>query len=107
MVENTSSPVWFSPNKKKIELKCSFKGWPRPRVVWYSPDGKLITDGSESFYLSEKHHGDDTVRSVLSVLRNSNVQEKHNGVYKCKAMNNITGWSSELSEDIELIYNCK
>lgn len=104
MVENTSSPVWFSPNTKKIQLKCSFKGWPRPRVVWYSPDGKLITDGSESFSLSEKHDGEDT---VTSVLRNFNIQEKHNGVYKCKAVNNIIGWSSELSEDIELIYKCK
>ena len=104
MVANTSSPVWFSPNTKQIELKCSFKGWPRPRVVWYSPDGKLIKEGSERFYLSEEDDGEDI---VTSYLRNFNIQEKHNGVYKCKAVNNITGWSSTLSEDVELIYNCK
>ena len=104
MVENTSSPVLFAPNTEPIELKFSFKGWPRPRVVWYSPDGKRITDGFESFYLSEKHYGEDT---VISVLHNFNIQEKHEGVYKCKAMNNITGWSSELSENIELIHKCK
>ena len=104
MVGITSSPVWFSPNTKLIELKCSFKGRPRPRVFWYNPGGKLITDGSESFYLSEKHAGEDT---VTSVLRNLNIQEKHNGIYKCKAVNYIIGWSSELSDDIELIYKCK
>ena len=104
MVENTSSPLLFTPNTELIELKCSFKGWPRPRVVWYSPNGKRITDGFESFYLSEKHYGED---AVTSFLRNINIQEKHKGIYKCKAMNNITGWSSELSEDIELIYKCK
>ena len=104
MVESTSSPVWFSPNTKLIELKCSFKGRPRPRVVWYNPDGKPVTDGSESFYLSKRHDGEDT---VTSVLRNFNIQEKLNGVYKCEAMNNITGWSSTLSEDIELIFKCK
>ena len=104
MVENTSSPVFFTPNTELIELRCSFWGWPRPRVVWYRPDGKLITHGSESFYLSEQHDGED---AVTSVLHNFNIQEKHKGVYKCKAMNSITGWSSELSEDIELIYKRK
>ena len=104
MVDSTSSPVWFSPDTKLIELKCSFKGRPRPRVVWYNPDGKPVTDKTESFYLSERHDGEDTVTSVLGYF---DIQEKHSGVYKCKAMNSITGWSSTLSEDIELIYNCK
>ena len=104
MVESTRSPFWFSSYTGIIGLKCSFKGWPRPGVVWYNPDGKLITDRSERFYVYEVDDGEDT---VTSLLRNINVQEKHNGVYKCKAMNNITGWSSTLSEDIELIYKCK
>ena len=104
MVRSTSSRFWFSPYTGMITMKCSFKGWPRPRVVWYNPDGKLITDGSEGFYLYERHNGEDTVTSGLYIF---NIQEKDSGVYKCKAMNNITGWSSTLSEDIELIYKCK
>ena len=103
-VENASSPVFFTPDTEQIELKCSFTGWPRPRVVWYRPDGKRITHGSESFYLYQQPDEED---AVTSVLHKYNIQEKNKGVYKCKAMNNITGWSSELSEDIELIYKCK
>ena len=103
MVERTSSPFWFSPYTGLIELMCSFKGWPRPRVVWYNPDGKLITGESESLSVYEIHDG-ETVTSYLYFIR---IQEKDSGVYKCKAINNITGWSSTLSEDVELIYNCK
>ena len=85
-------------------LRCVFKGWPRPRVAWYSPDSKRIINGSESFYLYEQLVGEDTLSSVL---RNPNIQEKHAGAYKCTGMNNITGWSSENTGIIEIRYRCK
>ena len=88
----------------QMELQCTFKGWPRPRVAWYNPDSKLIINGSESFYLYEQLVGEDTLSSVL---RNPNIQEKHAGAYKCTGMNNITGWSSENTSIIEMRYRCK
>ena len=89
-----------------MELKCAFKGWPRPRVVWYNPDNKQIINGSEGFYISEQLVGKDTLRSLL---RNANIQEKHEGAaYKCTGMNNITGWSSITKPGyIDLNYRCE
>ena len=87
-----------------MELKCTFKGWPRPRVAWYNPVGELIINGSESFYLYEQLFGEDTLSSVL---RNPNIQEKHAGAYKCTGMNNITGLSTKKYGYIDLNYRCK
>ena len=100
-VSETSSPVHFYSDKKQMELKCTFKGWPRPRVVWSNPSNKQIINGSEGFYISEQLDGNDT---LTSLLRNADIQEKQAGAYKCTGMNNITGWSTEKSEIIDLIY---
>ena len=100
----TSSPVDYYPDTPLMELQCTFKGWPRPRVAWYNPDDKQIIKGSESFYLSEQLVGEDTLSSVLQI---TNIQENHQGYYKCRGMNNITGWSSELTRLIRLNYRCK
>ena len=94
----------YYPDTRLIELKCTFKGWPRPRVAWYNPDRKLIINGYESFYIYEQLVGEDTLSSVL---RNPNIQEKHAGAYNCTGMNNITGWSSENTGIIEMLYRCK
>ena len=103
-VFKTSSPVDYYPDTMLMVLQCTFKGWPRPRVAWYNPDRKLIINGSDSFYLYEQLVGEDILSSVL---RNPNIQEKHAGAYKCTAMNNITGWSSENTGIIEIRYRCK
>ena len=94
-----------------MELKCTFKGWPRPRVVWtrvrYNPDKEQILqiiNGSEGFYISEQLVGENTLRSIL---RNADIQEKQAGSYKCTGMNNITNWSSEKSGYIDLNYRCE
>ena len=87
-----------------MELKCTFKGWPRPRVVWYNPDKKQIINGSEGFYISEQLVGEDT---LTSLLRNPDIQEKQAGAYKCIGMNNITGWSTKNSVIIQLYYRCE
>ena len=103
-VFKTSSPVDYNPNTREMELKCTFKGWPRPRVVWYNPSNKQIINGSEGFYISEQLVGEDT---LTSLLRNANIEEKHQGGYKCTGMNNITGWSSENTGYIDLNYRCE
>ena len=103
-VFKTSSPVDYYPDTRQMELNCTFKGWPRPRVVWHNPDKKRIINGSEGFYISEELVGKDI---LISLLRNLNIQEKHKGDYDCTATNNITGWSSKESRIIELDYWCK
>ena len=103
-VSKTSSPVDYYPDTREMELKCTFKGWPRPRVVWYNPDKKQIINGSEGFYISEQLFGEDTLRSVLL---NPNIQEKQAGAYQCTGMNNITGWSTKKSVIIELYHRCE
>ena len=101
----TSSPVEFYPDTKQMELKCTFKGWPRPRVVWSNPNNKKIINGSEDFYISEQLVGEDTLSSVLL---NPDIQERQAGPYKCTGMNNITGWSSIAKPGyIDLNYRCE
>ena len=103
--DKTSSPVDYYPDTREMELKCTFKGWPRPRVIWYNPDRKQIINGSEGFYISEQLRGKDTLSSLL---RHANIQEKHAGAYyECIGMNNITGWSSKKSGKIDLNYRCE
>ena len=92
-----------------MELKCTFKGWPRPRVVWSwyrDSDKKQINmiNGSEGFHISEQQDREDT---LISLLRNANIQEKHAGAYECTGMNNITSWSTKISAFIDLNYRCE
>ena len=103
-VSKTSSPVDFYSDTKQMELKCTFKGWPRPRVVWYNPKNRQIINGSKGFYISEQLDREDT---LTSLLRNPDIQENQAGAYKCTGMNNITGWSIEKSGIIDLIYGCE
>ena len=103
-ISTTSSPVEYYPDLREMELRCTFKGWPRPRVVWSNPNNKQIINGSEGFYISEQLVGKDT---LTSILRNADIQEKHAGAYKCTGMNNITNWSSRKSGYIDLNYRCE
>ena len=100
-VSKTGSPVLFYYDTKRMGLKCTFKGWPRPRVVWSNPKNKQILNGSEGFYISEQLVGENT---LTSLLRNPDIQEKQAGAYKCTGTNNITGWSTEKSGKIDLKY---
>ena len=62
-------------------------------------------NGSESFYLTERLVGEDT---ITSFLRNPNIQQKHEGIYKCLAITTIdVGKPVVKSQEIELLYNCK
>ena len=103
-VSKTSSPVDLYSDKKQMELKCTFKGWPRPRVVWYNPDKKQIINGSEGFYILEQLGRKGT---LTSLLRNPDIQEKHAGAYKCTGMNNIAGWSTKIATYLDLNYRCE
>ena len=102
--DKTSFPVDYYPNTREMELKCTFKGWPRPRVVWYNPDKKQIINGSEGFYILEQLGRKGT---LTSLLRNPDIQEKHAGAYKCTGMNNIAGWSTKIATYLDLNYRCE
>ena len=102
-VSKTSSPFLIYQDKE-ISLKFSVKGWPRPRVVWYKPDGKQIISGSEGFYLLEEPVGEETLKSIL---RHPKGQENLKGDYKCIGENSIPGWSSKLRDIIEVVFECK
>ena len=108
-VYTTSVPVYFYPDTTLMELKCIFKGWPRPRVAWYKRNyynyyKRMIINGSESFYLYEQLIGEDTISSVLLI---PNFHGKRAMAYECTGMNSITGWSSRKSERIYLANRCK
>ena len=90
-----------------MDLECFFSGWPLPHEVHWYKDGKIITNGTEGIYHSEDKkwkNGKKTLRSKLSLPPGREEQE---GIYKCSAKNRIPGWQSEVSEDLQLIYECK
>ncbi|KAL9967104.1 hypothetical protein ACROYT_G025272 [Oculina patagonica] len=104
--------VWYSSTPKRIEkdkptdLECNFSGWPFPREVFWYKDGELITNGTEGIYHTEDkkwEKGEETLRSKLSFPPGHEEQE---GIYKCTAKNNISGWSSIVSASIQMIYSC-
>ena len=97
----TSSPVVLYPDGKLEdgkELKCTFKGWPLPRVVWYNPDKKQIINGSEGFYISEQLFGEDTLSSVLL---NHNTGRKNgfaSNLLSANTMQICANWGINLSK---------
>ena len=105
--------VWFSSTPNFIiegttkELECIFSGWPLPREVYWYKDGELITNGTEGIYHSEdkmKKGGEETLRTKLFLPPG---REEQDGYYKCTAINKISGWSSQVSTGISMIYECK
>ena len=106
----TSSPNDIYENEKH-DLKCSFKGWPLPRVMWYKAEEyegvykELIINGSGDFSFSEKVSEEET--QLTSILHLPPGREQHEGSYTCTAENSIPGWSSKESFTISMIYQCK
>jgi len=102
----TNTPFTFKEGKKPMDLECFFTGFPLPlQVHWYKND-KVITNGTEGIYHTENKrpkNGEETLRSRLSLPPG---REELEGVYNCRANNSIPGWQSEVSEELQLIYEC-
>ena len=100
--------MYISQNSQVAYLKCSFVGWPLPRVVWYK-DGKQMINGSQGFYHIEKpgrFQGDQaTLETKLHFPTPG--REEYEGYYNCSAVNNFTGWSSKHSAKFQVEYECK
>ena len=103
---STTSPRHIHRSEAR-DLKCVFRGWPLPRVIWYK-DRKPIINGSEGFYHSEKKKllKLDLV-TLQSTLNIPSGREEFEGSYTCIAENNIPGWSSRQSSNIRVTYRCK
>ena len=96
----------MSPNKQNFFLKCFLKGWPPPRVVWYSGDRQMI-NGSQGFYHIEERRSQCDQAILESTLHFPPAREEYDGCYNCSAENNFNGWSSKYSAKFEVIYDCK
>ena len=106
-VLSSTTPSFITEGKKPNDLKCYFSGWPLPLEVYWYKDGKLLTNGTKSIYHSEderRKSGEKTLQSKLSLPPGREEQE---GIYNCSAKNSISGWQSEVSEELQLIYFCK
>lgn len=97
------SPRTLYPNQAR-KLKCRFKGWPIPRVVWLK-DGKTVINGTNGFYHTEKLSEDH--QNTLETSLHIPSREENEGFYKCTANNNICGRSSETYLVMQVIYMCK
>ena len=105
IVSFSNTPYLITQGSKK-DFECVFSGWPRPRMVSWYKDGQLITNGTEGIYHLEDmtwNKGEETLRTKLYLPPGRETQE---GLYKCIAINNISGWSSDVSAGIRLIYEC-
>ena len=106
LIFRSTSPVHVTKDQKR-KLKCIFKGWPPPRVVW-KKDGQPIINGSQGFYHTEKKLAEtDQHVTLQSTLHFPPFREEYEGYYSCIAGNNITGWSSEQSSTSQVIFECK
>ena len=106
-VLSSTTPSFITEDKKPNDLECYFSGWPLPLEVHWYKDGKIITNGTEGIYHSEDkqwNNGQKTLRSKLSLPPG---REELEGIYKCRAKNSISGWQSEVFEELQLIYMCK
>ena len=101
----SSSSLLLKKDETRL-LRCIFKGWPLPRVIWYK-ERKPILNGSEGFYHSEKKLWNSDLVTLQSTLHLPPGREEYDGLYTCTAENNIPGWSSNQSSKIWVTYHCK
>ena len=103
----STSPMYISQYSQDVFLKCSFKGWPLPRVVWYK-DGKVINNGSQGLYHKERPGWSPCNPTTLeTTLHFPRGRTKYRGHYKCYAENGFNGWSSKHSAEFRVIHECK
>ena len=106
IVWSSESPTFCIKDVRK-DLECHFSGWPLPREVQWSKNGKIITNGTESIYHSEDRKWKKGKETLQSTLHLPPGREEQEGYYKCSARNSIPGWESEAFESMQMIYLCK
>ena len=87
------------------DVKCIFKGRPRPQITWYK-DGNNLKTFNHTEVVALLENGIFQVNTTLHVPG----REEFAGVYHCFGNNSlISGWSSskEPESGIELLFKCK
>ena len=102
----STSPRYISKNSQGVILKCSFMGWPPPRVVWFK-DGKQIINGAQGFYHTVKSLSQCDHAALETTLHFPPAREEYEGYYTCHAKNGFNGWSSKHSAKFKVVYECK
>ena len=105
-VERWGSPAFLYENKtNRKDVKCIFKGRPRPQITWYK-DGSNLKTFSHTEVETLCDNGIFKVTTTLHVPG----RKEFAGIYKCFGNNSLSsGWSSskEPMYGIELLFRCK
>ena len=88
------------------DVKCEFKGRPRPQITWYKHGSNLKTFNHTEKVEKLQDSGIFKVTTTLHVPG----REEFAGIYRCFGNNSLSsGWSSskEPNDGIELLFRCK
>ncbi|XP_044179199.1 uncharacterized protein LOC114952530 [Acropora millepora] len=104
-VTRWGSPVFLYENHMSRDVKCQFKGRPRPQITWYKQGSNLKTFNHTEEVEKLQHNGIFKVTTTLHVPG----REEFAGIYRCFGNNSLSsGWSSskEPKHGIELLFRC-
>ena len=106
-VTRWGSPAFLYENTiNRKDVKCIFKGRPRPQITWYKHGSNLKTINHTEEVEKLQDSGIFKVTTTLLVPG----REEFAGIYCCFGKNSLSsGWSSskEPNYGIELLFRCK
>ena len=105
-VQRWGSPVKLYENQMSRDVKCIFKGRPRPQITWYKQGSNLKTFNHTEEVDKLQDSGIFEVTTTLHVPG----RKEFAGIYRCFGNNSLSsGWSSgkEPKYGIELLFGCK
>ncbi|XP_015767116.1 PREDICTED: hemicentin-1-like [Acropora digitifera] len=105
-VTRWGSPAYLHANQmNRNDVKCEFKGRPRPQITWYKDGSHLKTFNHTEEVEKLQDSGIFKVTTTLHVPG----REEFAGIYRCFGNNSLSsGWSSskEPKDGIELLFRC-
>ena len=105
-VRRWGSPVGLYENQMSRDVKCIFKGRPRPQITWYKDGSNLKTFS----HTEEVETLQDNCTFQVTTTLHVPGREELAGIYRCFGNNSLSsGWSSskEPKYGIELLFRCK